>query len=70
MTNCEYCNKPLKKIGNNRKNGKHFTANNGNDWNERKYHKKCYKEVKDREKILLMLENLNHAKHQNPISLP
>lgn len=35
--NCEYCNKKLVPIGNARKNGKYH-----NDWNTRKYHKKCW----------------------------
>ncbi len=36
---CKLCNKPLKIIGKDRKNGKtdHF------DWNTREYHKSCWK---------------------------
>lgn len=45
MTDCEYCGKPLKAIGFNRTNGRYFSGNYGNDWKERKYHKKCYKSI-------------------------
>jgi len=47
--NCEYCYRPLRKIGNGSKNGKEFNANNGNDWVGRKYHKGCYKLIKEEE---------------------
>lgn len=62
MNNCEYCNKTLKSIGNQRKNGKKFimNVNNSNDWNDRKYHKKCYIEYKKEQKILDQL-----AKYSN-----
>ena len=62
MTNCEYCGKALKKIGYDRKNGRLYAGNNGKDWDNRKYHKKCYKEVKEREKIMMMLEDLKLKK--------
>ncbi len=39
---CEICDKPLQKIGIERKNGKLFTK----DWKSRKYHKTCYKKNK------------------------
>jgi len=45
MTDCEHCGKPLKAIGTKRSNGRYFSGNSGNDWKERKYHKKCYKEL-------------------------
>jgi hypothetical protein len=45
MNNCEHCGKPLRLIGMDRKNGKTINNSNGKDWEERKYHKKCYKEV-------------------------
>jgi len=37
--NCEYCKKKIVVIGDRRKNGKSQIY----DWNNRKYHKKCYK---------------------------
>ncbi len=36
---CKLCNKRLVPMGTKRSNGKIFL----NDWNDRKYHKKCYK---------------------------
>tara|TARA_E500000318_G_scaffold6641_1_gene6283 strand:- start:187 stop:501 length:315 start_codon:yes stop_codon:yes gene_type:complete len=49
MPNCLKCNKPLRAIGRNRKNGKDFKsgANFNKDWKERQYHKKCWKEHQD-----------------------
>ena len=46
MVNCLSCNKPLRSIGLNRKNGRLFVSgeNNNEDWKNRKYHKKCWKE--------------------------
>ena len=35
---CQHCNKPLRMIGIQRKNGKELYK----DWNSRKFHKKCY----------------------------
>ena len=43
MTNCEICNKPLKKIGVERKNGKAIKNKTGKDWTTRTKHKKCWK---------------------------
>jgi hypothetical protein len=40
ITRCMYCQKPLVKIGNERKNGASIA-----DWDTRIYHKKCYKEL-------------------------
>jgi hypothetical protein len=37
---CLYCGKTIVPIGNSRENGALH-----NDWENRKYHKKCYKEV-------------------------
>ena len=45
MTDCEYCGKPLKKIGYDRSNGRLYAGNGGKDWSGRRYHKKCYKDV-------------------------
>jgi Zn-finger protein len=47
MVDCIYCNKPLKLIGNERKGGKSINNSNGKDWSSRKYHKKCWKHIKD-----------------------
>jgi len=44
MTNCQECGKPLKSIGTARKNGK---TSHG-DWATREYHKKCWKELKEK----------------------
>jgi len=53
MPSCQKCGKKLNKIGNERKNGKHYNNNNGNDWSTRKLHKKCWFEVKaEQEKII------------------
>jgi len=38
---CKRCNKPLKLIGVNRQNGIGYYS----DWNDREYHKKCWKEI-------------------------
>jgi len=39
---CECCYGPIKAIGSFRKNGRRFIT----DWNDRKYHIKCYNKVK------------------------
>ena len=65
MTDCEHCGRPLKKIGYDRSNGRLYTGNGGKDWKNRKYHKKCYKEVKEREKINRMIENLILKEHSD-----
>lgn len=51
MNNCIYCDKPLVPVGNKRSNGK-----NHNDWNERKHHKKCFKQVIESRRALEVLE--------------
>lgn len=40
MPQCNFCNKPLVPIGNARKNGKFH-----NDWQNREFHKCCYKTI-------------------------
>ena len=45
MTTCAHCNKSLRSIGKQRKNGRYFIGNDGNDWSKRLYHKKCWKIV-------------------------
>jgi exopolysaccharide biosynthesis protein len=61
MTDCEYCGKPLKAIGMQRSNGKLFSANYSRDWSSRKYHKKCYKLIKEQENLQFILENLKQT---------
>ena len=47
--NCVMCNKKLVLIGTSRKNGvKHHK-----DWNNRKYHKQCWKSKKEPESVYL-----------------
>ena len=43
---CQMCNKPLRAIGLDRKNGKVTKYGYNGDWMERKFHKRCYKEYK------------------------
>lgn len=45
--NCIRCNKKLVPIADKRKNG----TTRHNDWNSRKYHKKCYLEIIERERL-------------------
>ena len=40
--NCKLCDKAIVAINNSRKNGKI-----GKDWDTRKYHKKCWKKLKE-----------------------
>jgi len=54
MTKCLYCNKSLRLIGRTRKNGKEIANHNGCDWKDRKYHKKCFKELKDIQDTFIM----------------
>ena len=48
MVACQLCKKPLRSIGNQRKNGRYFEGNKSNDWKGRKYHKQCHKIVWER----------------------
>tara|TARA_Y100000114_G_C11688306_1_gene292251 strand:- start:5 stop:229 length:225 start_codon:yes stop_codon:yes gene_type:complete len=48
--NCIKCDKVLKSIGNSRKNGKDH-----DDWNTRQLHKKCWKELKEEQKLLFCI---------------
>ena len=41
---CVVCQKPLRAIGRQRRNGRSFCSNGGNDFSTRKTHKKCYAE--------------------------
>ena len=61
--NCEYCDGPLVKIGKARANGKDHI-----DWESRRYHKKCFKELQTQRRIedakLSPLERLERAMAQ------
>lgn len=47
--NCEYCGRHLRKIGIERRNGKHINNGTGKDWEGRKYHKGCWKKIKQQQ---------------------
>lgn len=47
--NCHYCHTPLRKIGEDRKNGKSINNKTNKDWKTRKFHKSCYKKVQREE---------------------
>ena len=51
------CEKPLRLIGADRKNGKLVNNTTGKDWGTRKYHKKCWKEKKLTDKYLQILSS-------------
>ena len=46
---CEYCNRPLRKIGIERSNGIPINNKTGKDWSSRKYHKSCLKKKEEEE---------------------
>jgi hypothetical protein len=52
---CYRCGKALREIGIGRKNGKDYFR----DWNDRKFHKKCFKEHKERQELEEMLKKIN-----------
>jgi len=54
---CLKCGVALVSIGKQRANGKDFTSNknDNNDWATRKYHKKCWKEKVERDKLLTLI---------------
>jgi len=51
---CCHCNKTLPPINSSRKNGKQHR----HDWDERQYHKICYKKIKQIEESNRMFESL------------
>jgi len=58
MPNCIKCGKPLRLIGKERKNGKgDFYDWKDNNKNPREYHKACWKEKKEIEYFLYLLNN-------------
>lgn len=56
---CELCNKPLKLIGADRKNGKVIKNKTGKDWNTRTKHKKCWKNELEWNNLLNSLKNIS-----------
>lgn len=64
MNNCTHCGKVLVTIGKSRENGKNFSTyktkqNNFNhDWDTRKYHKKCWLEIKKNQELQWKLQGL------------
>lgn len=59
MTKCEICNKPLKLIGADRKNGKVINNKTGKDWTTRTKHKKCWKKELEWNNLLNSLKNIS-----------
>tara|TARA_R110002072_G_scaffold42468_3_gene120078 strand:- start:1245 stop:1454 length:210 start_codon:yes stop_codon:yes gene_type:complete len=65
---CKKCDKPLRLIGIDRKNGIPIKNSSGKDWTTnsnkpREYHKKCYRELKEeREFYLKYLEEKDKVK--------
>jgi len=54
---CQHCGKTLRAIGRQRKNGRpSYTGQSFDDWSQRKYHKMCYKEVKELEQYEYQLK--------------
>ena len=53
---CEHCGKGLKAIGTDRKGGKEIKTGYVADWSDRKYHKRCFKEIKMQEKVALNMQ--------------
>ena len=49
---CKHCGRHLVLIGTERKNGKPLSTGDGNDWEDRPYHKKCWNEIKQEEQFL------------------
>jgi chromosome segregation and condensation protein ScpB len=60
---CKVCDKPLKAVGMNRKNGKGFYS----DWKDRSTHLKCYKEylrIKTNEEHEQYMKEVNELKNK------
>jgi len=55
---CIHCGKHLVAIGTSRKNGKPLSTGDGDDWKDRPYHKKCWKEIQREEEFLEQLRLL------------
>lgn len=56
---CELCKKPKKLIGTGRKNGKALKNSTGKDWDDRPYHKKCWKKELDWRNLVNRLKNIS-----------
>jgi hypothetical protein len=54
MVKCAYCSKPLRLIGCERVGGKSINNTTGKDWKDRKYHKKCWKHLKELQNAWLL----------------
>ena len=57
-SNCIECGGVLKSIGLERANGKITIGKYNNDWDKRKYHKKCFKIVKERQMTMWKIKGL------------
>ena len=55
---CVKCNRALTSIGLDRKNGKISLDKYNKDWDTRKYHKKCWRELKERQELQWKMEGL------------
>ena len=57
---CWYCHNPKPSIGKQRKNGKKFIddSNGSNDWDERRYCKKCFKLIKQKKSDCFITEGV------------
>ena len=54
---CQHCGGTLRAIGRQRKNGRpRYMGASFDDWSTRKYHKKCYKEVKEQKQYEYLLK--------------
>lgn len=53
---CVKCGRALPAIGLDRKNGRITEGKYNKDWASRKYHKKCYKEIKEHQEFLWKME--------------
>lgn len=62
---CEYCGGTLVAIGRERANGKR----SHDDWETRRYHKKCWKEMKDDEVDDFLIESLRMSMNKLSPSL-
>ena len=51
---CKYCKKTLVPVADRRKGG----ASHHSDWNNRNYHKKCYKQMKSNELARKWIEEI------------
>lgn len=62
---CKYCGKHLVLIGTKRKNGVVLSNETGNDWDDRPYHKKCWKELQKEEDFKEQLRLLREKRERH-----